>query len=178
MTKFRHQSGFSLLELIVVVVIISILFTLALSHLFKWRITAEQTSVKKLTAEMREALKLEVTSHYAKGRLQDILTLVGSNPLDYAIEKPESYIGERNAPNIGKLLPGEWVYNISRKLLIYRVRYPEHFITKLSGIKRIELKISLIYADINKNRQFNKGIDSIEGLRLSSTADYSWILKK
>ena len=174
----KHQDGFSLLEIIVVVIIISILFALALNHLFKWRITAEQTSIKKLTSEMRDALKLEVVSHYAKGHMQDILTLVGSNPLNYVIEKPDSYVGESKAPNLSKLGAGEWIYDTSKKVLIYRVRYPDHFTTKLTGIKRIELKVSLIYTDKNGNKQFNHGVDTIEGLHLGSTENYDWIIEK
>jgi len=175
-TKFNTH-GFSLLEIIVVVVIISILFALALNHLFSWRITAEKTSINKLTSEMREALKLEVASHYAKGRMQDIVTLVGSNPLNYTIEKPGSYVGERKAPDIQSINPGDWVYDTSKNLLIYRVKYPDYFTTKLTGIKRIELKVSLIFADIDKNSRFNKSVDKIEGLRLISTELYDWKIK-
>ncbi len=172
----KRCDGFSLLEIIVVVIIVSILFTLALSYLFKWRIAAERTSFKKLTSEMNSAIKLEVTAHYARGRLQDIVKLVGSNPLNYAIEKPNGYVGEKTTPNLLELNPGDWVYDTSKKLLIYRVRYPEHFSTKLAGIKRIELKISLIYTDSNKNSKFNLGVDGIEGLRLVSTENYAWIV--
>jgi len=172
--EVKCRGGFSLLELIVVIVIVSILFALALDHLFQWRVTAEQTSIKKLTSEIKGALKLEVASYYAKGRMQDIVTLVASNPLNYTVIKPESYIGEYKAPNLNQLEPGGWVYDTAKKLLIYRVRHPEHFITKLPGIKRIELKVSLIYADINNNRRFNRGVDTIEGLRLKSTENYTW----
>ncbi len=176
-TSTKYCSGFSLLEIIVVVIIVSILFTFALSHLFKWRITAERSSFKKLTSEMSGALKLEVSSHYAKGRLQDIVKLLGSNPLNYAIEKPQHYIGEKTTPNLTELNPGDWVYDTSKKILIYRVRYPEHFSTKLPGIKRIELKISLLYTDIDKNSKFNLGVDAIEGLRLVSTEPYAWVIE-
>ena len=174
--KFSHKlnRGFSLLEIIVVVVIISILFGLALEHLFKWRITAEQTSVQKLRSEMRDALKLEVATYYAKGQMPSILQLVGSNPLNYAIEKPSSYIGERKRLNLEDLSPGEWVFDSTNKVLIYKVRYPKHFSTKLAGIKRIELKVSLVFADIDKNRRFSQGVDTIEGLRLTSTENYVW----
>ncbi|VAW92079.1 hypothetical protein MNBD_GAMMA22-2336 [hydrothermal vent metagenome] len=167
-------NGYSLLEIIIVIIIISILFTLALNHLFKWRIAAEQTSIKKLTSEMRDALKLEVSSYYAKGQLQGILKLVGTNPLNYTIEKPNAYLGEKNSPNLGKMQAGEWLYDTSKNLLIYRVRYPDYFVTNLTGIKRIELKISLVYADINNNGKFNFGLDGLEGLRLVSTEQYSW----
>jgi len=145
-----------------------------LSVYFKWRITAEKTSINKLTSEMRDALKLEVASHYAKGRLQDILTLVGSNPLNYAIEKPGTYIGERDSIDFNTINPGEWVYDTSKNLLIYRVKYPDYFITNLAGIKRIELKVSLVFADNDKNSRFNRGVDNIEGLRLISSNPYDW----
>ncbi len=170
----RCCAGFSLLEIIIVVIIISILFTLALNHLFQWRVSAEQASIKKLTSELRDALKLEVISHYSKGRMQDILKLVGTNPLNYAIEKPGGYLGEKHTPNLRKMQAGDWLYDSSKKLLIYRVRYPDYFVTNLTGIKRIELKVSLVYADINNNRKFDFGVDNIEGLRLVSSEHYAW----
>jgi prepilin-type N-terminal cleavage/methylation domain-containing protein len=172
--SLNNCSGFSLLEIIVVIIIISILFGLALNQLFKWRITAEKTSITKLISEMQNSLKLEVVSYYAKGRMQYITKLVGSNPLDYAVEKPDTYIGEQAKPDIKNVKPGSWVFDTSKRLLIYRVRYPDYFITKLTGIKRIELKVSLIYADINKNSKFNRAVDTVEGLRLISTEEYDW----
>jgi len=174
--KYNHATGFSLLELIVVIIIISILFGLAINHLFKWRIAAEKASISRLTSEMRDALKLEVSSHYAKGRLQDVLKLVGTNPLEYVVEKPDTYLGSSTSPNLESIAPGSWMYDTTNKILIYRVRYPDNFETELSGIKRIEFKVSLIYADINRNKQFNRGVDTIEGLRLTSAKEYSWLV--
>ncbi len=175
--QVKYQAGFSLLELIVVIVIVAILFGLALNHLLKWRVTAEQASVHRLIAEMRGAIKLQVASQYAKGQLHNIVTLVGNNPLNFASETPDSYIGEQDSPNIETVEPGHWVFDTSKKLLIYRVRYPDYFTTKLKGTKRIEFKVLLVYTDKNGNNQFNIGVDTIEGLRLHSANTYSWKIK-
>jgi len=176
--KRCKNTGFSLLEIIVVVVIISILFGLAIDHLFKWRISAEKAGVQKLVSQMRSAISLQVTKYYVKGRLGDVLNLVGTNPLVYVIELPSTYSGEFKRPDLNTLQPGNWLYDTSKKILIYRVRYPKNFTTKLAGIKRIELKVSLVYDDINKNKQFNRDVDTIEGLRLTSSAGYSWLLSE
>jgi len=174
----KSKSGFSLLEIIVVVVIISILFGLAIDHLFKWRITAEKASVQKLVSQMRSAITLQVASYYVKGNLDDVLSMVGTNPLLYLIDIPVTYSGETSKADINTLERGNWLYDRSQNRLIYRVRYPDHFITTLPGIKRIELKVSLVYDDINKNNRFNRDVDSIEGLRLSSNAEYSWLTQE
>ncbi len=175
--QVKYQVGFSLLELIVVIVIVAILFGLALNHLLKWRVTAEQASVHRLVSEMRGAIKLQVASHYAKGKLQNIVTLVGNNPLNFASETPDSYIGAQDSLDPETIKPGHWVFDTSKKLLIYRVRYPDYFTTKLKGTKRIEFKVLLVYTDKNGNNQFNLGVDIIEGLRLHSANKYSWNIK-
>lgn len=170
----KNNNGFSLLELVVVIVLIIVFIGLALDQLLKWRETAEQASITQHIASLRSALKLQVSSYYAQGNIKKITELVGTNPMTMAVILPDNYLGSYQNPDLAVLPQGHWFFNTSHKTLIYKLRYPENFHSNLPGISRIRLKILLVYADKNFNQQFNPGIDQIEGVRLTKLDEYSW----
>lgn len=93
----KNQKGFTLIELVVVMVILALLAAVAVPKFLDLQKQAEAASVKNVLGSVRSALSLRVAQALANG--EDIATLAynGANALnpmdDLLSNKPESYIG-------------------------------------------------------------------------------------
>lgn len=169
----NKQYGFTLLELVVVIVIISILGLFAIDRIFAIRIAAEQAAVKQLVGTIKSTLGLKVAQLAVEGNMLAVAKLDKSNPLLLLSQVPINYIGEKdNSKHITE--PGIWYYNTKQNALIYNIRYSEGFKTKLKGLPRVRYRIKLVYNDRNKNKRFDVRYDSIAGLDLFPLEKFSW----
>lgn len=169
----KKQHGFTLLELVVVIVIISILGLFAIDRIFAIRIAAERAAVKQVVGTIKSALGIEVARLALAGKLSAVSKLDKSNPLDLLSQVPKNYLGEiKNSDHI--IDNGVWYFDKQQKVLIYNVIYSEDFKTKLKGVPRIRYQIKLIYNDQNNNKRFDLRTDSIAGLDLVPVEQFSW----
>ena len=97
----KQQSGFTLIELIVVMVIVGLLGAVAVPKFVDMTKKAEAASVKNVLGSVRSALSLKVASGLVNGQNISDWTWNGSAPLnpmnDLLAEKPENYLGVANA---------------------------------------------------------------------------------
>jgi len=176
--KHPKQRGFSLLELAIVAVIVSILFIVAADKLFSSRVEAERTAMESTLGTLRSALSIKLASYLAKDDMAGILRLQKTNPMLNLSELPKNYAGELNRPNPNSIEGGTWYFDTSDKILTYRVRENEYFRSSLPGPARARFAIRLVYQDTNANKVFDKGVDSLNGVRLTELEPYSWLTKK
>jgi len=172
-----HQKGFTLLELVIVIIMIGFLGTIVLDRLWKYRIFAEEAAVTATIGNIRSGLGLEVAKLAVRGQVQKIALFENTNPLMFLAQKPNNYIGEVTTEN-AMTEPGNWYYHASEKSLNYVVSYPENFYTNVSGIKRTRHQLKLVYTDNNNNGRFDKGVDDINGLDLIAMEPYRWVVEK
>ena len=76
----KVSSGFSQFELVVVVILISILATVALNRMWGWRSEVERTLIKTVSGNLRSALGLETANLALQNKLDQLPKLAGSNP--------------------------------------------------------------------------------------------------
>ena len=166
--------GFSLLELLIVIVIISVLVVVAIDRLLVLRFEAERTTVQTVIGAMRSALYIEFAAAAARGEIQRMDKAGGSNPMAHLAEKPESYIGEFYGPDPAVFEPGTWYFDLRDRVLIYVVRFPQQFVTPLSGPPRLRLMVDPDYDDIDRNGRFDPGRDPVRGLKLVPLEPFFW----
>ena len=170
----RARQGFSLLELLIVIVIVSVLVVAAIDRLLKLRYEAERVMVQSVIAAMRSGLYVEFAAAAAGGQGARIDTAPGSNPMLRLSERPDTYAGEFFGADPRLFEPGTWYFDTRERAIVYLVRFPEQFVTPLAGPPRVRLTVEPDYDDLNRNGRFDPGRDPVRGLKLVPLESFYW----
>jgi prepilin-type N-terminal cleavage/methylation domain-containing protein len=170
----RGERGISLLELLIAVVIVSVLLVVAIDRLLALRFEAERTTVQSVIGALRSALYIEFAAAAARGQMGRMDVAGGSNPMQYLAEKPDGYAGEFFGADPALFGPGTWYFDTRDHALVYVVRFPQEFVTSLSGPPRLRLAVEPDYEDLDRNGRFDPGRDPVRGLRLAALEPYRW----
>lgn len=169
-----ERRGFSLLELLIVIVILSVLLVVAIDRLLVLRFEAERATVQTVIGALRSGLYIDFAGAAARGDLKRMDTIRGSNPMLHLAEKPEAYVGEFFGPDPKVFEPGTWYFDLRDRSLVYVVRFPQQFVTSLSGPPRLRLMVEPDYDDIDRNGRFDPGRDPVRGLKLEPLEPFFW----
>ena len=161
-----------MLELTIVVIIISVLFAIAVDKLLKAKAMAEQAAVTRNIGNLRSALGMQVARHFARGQMDAIFSMAGSNPIDLAVRPPANYAGVQIDP--AAVAVQSWYFDPEAGALVYRVEFDEGFESSLEGPARARFRIELFYKDLNGNGVFDKHVDAFYGLDLVPIEPYTW----
>ena len=167
-----NAQGFTLLELVVVMVLVSILALVALDRVWLLRAQAERAAVTTVAGNIRSALGMEVAKYALANELYKIAALEGSNPVTLLAQAPGEYVGEITDEAAIKD-KGIWYFNSQSKMLVYRVQFDEYFKSDLNA-PFIRFQVKLRYGDKNNNGKFDFKTDTIDGLDLVSMDTYHW----
>ena len=173
--KPAKQHGFSLLELVLVIAIISLLFTVAVDKLLILKVEAERTAMEQILGSLRSAMGIQVAAHISRNTIEELVESANSNPMDWLSEKPENYIGTLDEPDPADVEIRTWYFDSYNKHLVYRVSSGDYFQNALKGVKRARFRVDLDYTDVNEDGKFNQDIDKIHGLTLKSIEPYQWL---
>ena len=163
-----------MLELVIVIVIISILLTMAISRLLVLQVDAERVALETVAGALRSALGIKVAENIVRGEVAAIADLEGENPMGRLAELPGNYLGEFDAPDPASLPDGNWYFERRGRTLVYLVRHKSHFAGGSRDPSRARFQVLLVYTDRNANGRFDQGADSIEGIRLAVLEPYRW----
>jgi len=170
----RAERAFSLLELVIVIVVISLLLVVAIDRLLALRFEAERVTVQSVIAAMRSALYIEFAGAAAGGQLARLDAAGGSNPMLRLAEKPDGYAGEFFGADPALFEPGTWYFDTRERAIVYIVRFPERFETPLAGPPRARLRVEPDYDDLDRNGRFDPGRDPVRGLKLVPLEPFLW----
>lgn len=172
----RHaaRAGFSLLELVVVIVLISVLLSVAIERLLVIRAKAERAAMEQVIGSLRSGLQIRVAELVAKNRIEEVVALTGSNPMLRLAEAPERYLGELFGPDPGVLQPGSWYFDSRDHALVYLIESADFFESALPPPPRARFTVEPIFEDVNGNGHFDVGVDAVRGVRLAQREAYLW----
>jgi len=156
--------GFTLIELIVVIIVISVLGTLAADRLFYYRERAEKAMVDSTLELVKMGLRIRMAELVVSNRSTELPQLARENPMRWMEEPPAGYAGEYVTP----AKPGNWYYASRENELIYLPSSTSYLDT---GQKKKELRfrVELRY-QIESAGQGR----SIVGITLASINGYKW----
>ena len=123
------QQGFTDLELVIVIIIISTLISMLAVRLMPAIDEAERAAVLKIEGQLRSSLTMEAAGYVARGEFEQI-RMVGMNPMRLMMDPPENYVGERET--VAGVPRAHWVFATETQRLVYRPDLPRT--QALSGI--------------------------------------------
>ena len=170
----KHLRGFSLLELVIVIVMISVLLVLAISRLLALQVDAERVAMQTVLGTLRSAIGIKVAEDIVKMKVADLRSYQDANPMKLLAQLPPNYLGEFDGVDPATLEDGNWYFDKRAGMLVYLVRNKGYFIGGQPNPPRARFVMRLIYSDRNGNGVFDPGVDSIEGLSLDPVESYSW----
>lgn len=174
----RTKAGLTRLEWAVVSILIGLLISVFLNRFLDILVDAERVNLLQIESGIKSALGLELSRRAVKGGLESIGNLQYNNPMDLLQEKPHNYLGEMVSPKLASLPEGAWVFDSSRRVLIYTVEHTEYFQTDLPGRPRAEYRLVLTYKDANQNGRYEYITDRLSGMNLATVGQYQWTLGK
>ncbi|NBB91649.1 MAG: prepilin-type N-terminal cleavage/methylation domain-containing protein [Gammaproteobacteria bacterium] len=175
-TAQRSSSGFTLFELIIVIVLVGLLFLVASWRLLPLRGDAEAAHVATTVGAMRSALGLEVAERIVDDSLESAAELQGSNPVALLGRAPANYIGEVDSANSADIPAGSWYFHRATGELRYRVRFPRYLARPAPG-ESVDLswKVRLRYLDHDDDGHYDPRMDELRGIALEALDNPIWL---
>lgn len=180
MTRRRARTasrGFSLLELVVVVALVSVLLAVAIDRLLLVKARAESMGVEQVLGAVRSAITIRVAELIARARAAEVGRLVRTNPMLLLAERPQNYLGELFGPDASTLQAGNWFFDTRDHALCYLVESTDYFESGLPAPPRACFAIEPVFDDTDGNGRYDPAVDTLRGLRLAASAPYEWRLQ-
>lgn len=170
----RLLRGFSLFELLIVIIIVAVLMVVAIQRLLVLQVDAERVVMESVVGTLRSAIGIKVAESIARQNVASLASLASGNPMGHLAETPRNYLGELTAVSPGTLEPGNWYFDGDDRTLAYLVDNRGYFTGGVDNPPRARFQIRLVYNDANSNGRYDTG-EVIEGLRLAPVESYRWI---
>lgn len=145
--------GFSLIELIIVIAIISVLFSIILDRVLYYQEMAEKTAMEEVAGSIQSALTMQHGKQYVRGKLNNIGLLATDNPVKWLQKPPRNYSGEFYDPSPRAVAPGNWMFDLKLRELIYVVDRSEHFVPGKDGNKWIRFHVKIQYEQTTRTAE-------------------------
>ncbi len=143
------SQGFTLLEFVVVITLISVVSTVFVDRLLYYSEMAEKTAMEQVLGVLQSATTMRSGALFAHAQNDRIEAMPKENPMKWLAEVPRNYLGEYYSPDINALQPGSWYYDLHARELVYLVDRGRRFITRSDGCKWIRFRVELVYDDLN-----------------------------
>ena len=177
--KSRRKNGFTLIELVVVIIIISTLGAVLLDRMWFYQEAAEKAAMEQMAGTLRSALHFQIADRLLSGKTADIGELAADNPINWLAEPPANYVGDRFAPAAGAVSKGNWYFDLKDRHLVYVVARGEHFTPNQQGRKEVRYAVRLIFSKkIPQAGQENAAKQDINGVVLALAEPYQWFSGK
>jgi len=167
----KQQRGLTMLELAVTILVISAVGLVALHYYYKLMVDIERTTMERDLSAMRSAIGLQIAAHYAGGRMVELESWTGGNPMELLVEPPENYRGVIEQVDL-ELKKGRWYFDKSRGILIYLARNRLYFESELESPARAEFRLEALFLERQQGETIHR---TVNGLELKTVHPYRWV---
>ncbi len=167
------QLGFTLFELIVVISIIAVLMGLFINRALYYQEQAEKTAMEAVAGAIQTALTMQYGQVLTRGKSSDVTALAQDNPMSWLQKRPRNYAGEFYDPTPLNVEPGNWVFDLKSRDLVYIVRNANYFNPGKDGKKWIRFHIAVNYT-ASRLPSLQNSPHELTGVVFVPVEPYSW----
>ena len=125
--------GFTLIELVIVIIIIAILMGLFMNRFLYYQEQAEKVAMEEMVGVIQSSLTMQYGQIMTRGKSSDVAALVKDNPINWLQKNPSNYEGEFYEATLQSVQPGNWLFDLKTRELIYLPRNTDNFRTGADG---------------------------------------------
>ena len=167
------QRGFTLIELIVVIVIIVTLMGLLLNRVLFYQEQAEKAAMEQVAGAIQSALILQYSQIMTRGKPSDVAALARDNPINWLQKQPRNYSGEFYDPTPLTVESGNWLFDLKSRDLVYVARNADNLKPGKDGKKWIRFHVAVNY-DPSRLPSLQNAPPELTGLLFEPAEPYSW----
>ena len=168
----RSAKGFTLIELIIVITIVVILAAVFLDRVWFYQEQAEKTAMVEVAGVIQSALVMQHGRLLVRGMEPEITALAMDNPMKWLSKQPHNYSGEFYDPTPRSVAPGNWMFDLRSRELIYVLDRADHFVSGEDGNKWIRYRVNLMYDSASGAP--GKPSKELVGTLFEPTEPYRW----
>ncbi|MFA6986497.1 MAG: prepilin-type N-terminal cleavage/methylation domain-containing protein [Arenimonas sp.] len=142
--RSRGQRGYSLFELVCVILVVSVLGLVLLDRALRYQAMAEKTAMELTIMNMRSGLRLRVAELMMADRTNELGGLVQDNPIRWLEKPPANYLGEIHNPQRARLPVDTWHFDPDRRELVYLLRRNRFFGDEPAEETAVVLKVTAV----------------------------------
>ncbi len=137
----RRYSGFSLLELVVAIFIISLLAAFAFKKLEALAEDVERVSFEGVRNNIQAQITLKVAYWYAEQKVISPAELAQTNPMDLIQHKPANYAGELSFEHLSAAASEHWYFLSDKRWLVYKAKRLEQLNNEFDQVEIIPFQL-------------------------------------
>lgn len=160
----------------ILVSLIGLLIFVAAGKVMELRADVERTRLQQVVDDLNAVLALEAASHVIHRQREQLAALHDSNPVTILEQRGgnlDGYIGERYGADPLTIDPGQWYFERSENLLIYRVRHARHFHSPLDGPARARFR-AVVEFDHDADDNASERPGGFQRAALVAVEPYQW----
>lgn len=166
----KRERGFSLFELIVAIIIISLLGLLLLDRLQYYQEQAEKTAMEQTLTILHVALQIRKGELMAHSQESQVTGLATENPMSWLSRTPANYAGEADGAS-PRIPAGSWYYDRRDQALVYKVKHNRYL---AEGKKEIRFRIRWEGTENTKASPEMAVNNRMGALFLQAVPPYTW----
>jgi len=146
----QSSKGFTLIELIVVIIIIVVLAGIFLSRVPLYQAQAEKAAMQQVEGALQSSLVLRYGALMTRGvaNERELSILATDNPINWLQKMPPNYKGEYYDPSPRSVAPGNWMFDLKSRELIYVIDHADYFKPGKDGKNWIRFRVHVDYEKI------------------------------
>lgn len=160
-----QRAGFTLIELIVVIGLVSILGVVAAGRLLYYQELAEKAAMESVLAGTKMGLQIRMAEMIITNRQSQVIELERENPMRWLQDPPANYAGEYAPP----VKPGNWYYAAGERELVYVPNSSSYLDTGQAGGKELRYRVAIRYQSDTET-----GSKSAVGVTLVPVREFKW----
>ncbi|MGZ8317653.1 MAG: hypothetical protein ACXWVD_01000 [Telluria sp.] len=141
---WTKSPGFTLFELAVWAILVTLLLGVLLKRLQIYQVEAELVAVRQLVGALRTSLSVRNAQLFVAKREHVLRQVIDENPMSWLARPPPNYLGEYYSPQVNSLPAGNWYFDRGDKTLVYLKSHRKSLLDDRPILLRFKVKFSYL----------------------------------